>query len=63
MKLFNTNVFQAPLATMIGIILFSLIRKDTVWIAAKTISIFAPLLVLSITYAGHVAFLLGKSPP
>ena len=60
-KLFNTNVFQAPLfATMIGIILFSLIRKDTVWIVAKTISIFAPLLVLSITYAGTRGIFIGQ---
>ena len=60
-KLFNTNVFQAPLfATMIGIILFSLIRKDTAWIVAKTISIFAPLLVLSIAYAGTRGIFIGQ---
>ena len=60
-KLFNANVFQAPLfATMIGIILFAIIRKDTAWIGAKTTSIFAPLLILSIAYAGTRGIFIGQ---
>lgn len=60
-KLFNANVFQAPLfATMIGIILFAIIKKDTVWIGAKTTSIFAPLLILSIAYAGTRGIFVGQ---
>lgn len=59
--LFNGNVFQAPIfATMIGIILFSIIKKDNLWIIAKTISIFAPLLILSIAYAGTRGIFLGQ---
>ena len=60
-KLFNANVFQAPLfATMIGIILFAIIKKDTAWIGAKTTSIFAPLLILSIAYAGTRGIFIGQ---
>lgn len=60
-RLFNTNVFQAPLfATMIGIIMFAMIRKDTAWIGAKTTSIFVPLLILSIAYAGTRSIFIGQ---
>jgi hypothetical protein len=60
-KLFNANVFQAPLfATMIGIILFSIIKQDRGWIIPKTIFIFAPLLMFSIAYAGTRGIFIGQ---